>query len=84
VVIDASQQAGPLMEEISGVGGKLLESCDIFDIYQGEQIGKNKKSVAFSLTFRAEDRTLVDDEVNKIFDKIVKKLESEYSAELRK
>ncbi len=84
VVIDAAQQAGPLMREILGVGGKLLENCDIFDIYQGEQIGQDKKSVAFSLTFRAEDRTLVDEEVTKIFDKILKTLESKYNAILRK
>ena len=84
VVIDATQQAGPLIGQIQGVGGKLLESCEIFDIYQGEQIGKEKKSVAFSLLFRAEDRTLVDEEVNQVFEKIVKKLENEYGAQLRK
>ena len=84
VVMDASQQAGILMDDIRKTGGALLEKCDIFDIYQGEQVGKDKKSVAFSLTFRAEDRTLVDTEVNKIFDKIVTALENKYGAQLRK
>ena len=58
VVIDSAQQAGPLLGDIKNTGGALLEDCEIFDIYQGEQIGKDKKSVAFSLTFRAEDSTL--------------------------
>ncbi len=83
VVISASQQAGPLIGDIRKIGGKLLENCEIFDIYQSEQIGKDKKSVAFSLSFRAEDRTLVDDEVNKIFDKIVSGLGEKYKAEIR-
>ena len=83
VVMDASQQAGLLINEIKKVGGVLIESCDIFDIYQGEQIGVDKKSVAFSLSFRAEDRTLIDDEVNKVFGNIVKSLEKNFKAKIR-
>jgi len=83
VVMDASRQAGPLMNDIRKVGGALLENCEIFDIYQGEQTGKDKKSVAFSLVFRAEDRTLVDKEVNKVFIKIVTELEKKHGAKLR-
>ncbi len=83
VVMDRSQQAGPLIGEIKNVGGVLLESCEIFDIYEGAQLGENKKSVAFSLAFRAEDRTLVDEDINKLFDKIVKALEKKFDAKLR-
>ncbi|MDO4168484.1 MAG: phenylalanine--tRNA ligase subunit beta [Lachnospiraceae bacterium] len=63
-------------------GGKLLESVELFDVYEGNQIEKGKKSVAYSLTFRAKDRTLEEAEVNKVVDKILKKL-SELGAELR-
>jgi phenylalanyl-tRNA synthetase beta chain len=83
VVMDAQQQAGPLIGEIRTVGGAMLESCEIFDIYQGEQLEKGKKSVAFSLTFRAENRTLVDSEVNMIFGRLVSALDKKYGAKLR-
>lgn len=63
-------------------GGKLLESVELFDVYEGDQIEKGKKSVAYSLTFRAKDRTLEEAEVNKVVDKVLKKL-GELGAELR-
>ncbi len=83
VVMSKTQQAGPVIGEIKNVGGMLLESCDIFDIYEGAQIGENKKSVAFSLTFRAENRTLTDEDINKLFNKIVKALDKKFEAKLR-
>lgn len=83
VIIDLEQNAGPIMSTIRQMGGNLLESVEIFDIYQGEQIEKGKKSVAFSLVFRAQDRTLVDKEVNNKFNGIVKRLEKVYNAKLR-
>lgn len=64
-------------------GGKLLESVEIFDVYQGEQIDAGHKSMAYALVFRAADRTLVDEDVNKVMSKILKKLEAELDAELR-
>ena len=45
-----------------------------FDIYEGEQVGEGKKSVAFALTFRAKDRTLADTEINEIMEKILAEL----------
>jgi phenylalanyl-tRNA synthetase beta chain len=83
IMVDADQNAGPIMSTIKKMGGNLLESVDIFDIYQGEQIEKGKKSVAFSLVFRSLDRTLVDKEVNNKFNGIVKQLEKVYNAKLR-
>ncbi|NLY21408.1 MAG: phenylalanine--tRNA ligase subunit beta, partial [Tissierellia bacterium] len=63
--------------------GELLENFNVFDIYTGDQIGEGKKSVAFSLTFRAPDRTLVDSEINEITEKIIEKLQKELNAVLR-
>ena len=57
-------------------GGKLLEGFELFDIYEGDQIDKGYKSVAYSLTFRAQDRTLEEAEVNKIVDKILDELKT--------
>ena len=57
-------------------GGKLLEGFELFDIYEGDQIDKGYKSVAYSLTFRAQDRTLEEAEINKIVDKILDELKT--------
>ncbi len=64
-------------------GGKILESYQLFDVYEGKQIEEGCKSVAYSLTFRAEDRTLDDKEVSKAMDKILKGLEFELGVTLR-
>ena len=72
------------MEEIiRKKGGSLLEQYQLFDIYEGEQIGAGYKSLAYKITFRAKDRTLTDEEVFKAMDKIISGLE-ELGAELRK
>ena len=72
------------LEKISKKYGKdLLESFKVFDIYEGENIEEGKKSVAFSLVFRASDRTLEDAEVTEICEKIVAEIESEIKAKLR-
>ena len=57
-------------------GGKILESLTLFDIYEGEQVAKGFKSVAYSLTFRAKDRTLEDNDVNGAMKKILNGLQS--------
>lgn len=65
---------GTMEAAIEKRGGKLLESCNLFDVYEGEQVGADKKSVAFNLVFRANDRTLSDAEVNEVMDKILAEL----------
>lgn len=64
-------------------GGKYLESCQLFDVYQGPQIEDGYKSMAYALSFRAEDRTLVEEDVNKGMTKILAKLEEILEAKLR-
>ena len=59
---------------IEECGGSLLENYELFDIYEGSQIEEGKKSVAYSISFRAADRTLEDKEVSEIMDKILAKL----------
>jgi phenylalanyl-tRNA synthetase beta chain len=55
----------------------------LFDLYRGEQVGAGKKSLAYSLTFQAEDRTLTEKDANKMRDKIVARLNAELGAGLR-
>ncbi|NLY19118.1 MAG: phenylalanine--tRNA ligase subunit beta [Clostridiaceae bacterium] len=64
-------------------GGDILEEIRIFDVYKGEQVPEGMKSMAYTLTFRAYDRTLVDDDVNKIMEKILQGLKNAFDATLR-
>jgi len=82
-VVDEKILAYDIERAIKANGGKLLEKISLFDVYKGEQVSEGKKSMAYSLIFRAKDRTLTDDEVNKALDKILRKLKEEYGVELR-
>ena len=74
LVVDKTIFVGQIEKVIKKCGGKLLESCKLFDVYEGEQVAEGKKSVAYTMTFRAKDRTLEDAEVSQIIDKILKEL----------
>ncbi len=74
--------AGQVEAVIRKAGGKLLENYNLFDIYEGAQIQAGYKSMAYSISFRAEDRTLEDKEVNAAMEKILKGL-NELGIELR-
>ena len=67
--------AGDVEAVIEKKGGKLIESYELFDVYEGSQLGNGYKSLAYKIVFRAPDRTLKDDEVNNAMDKIIKALE---------
>jgi len=64
-------------------GGSILEEIKLFDVYRGEQVPEGMKSVAYTLTFRSPDRTLTDDEVNRIMENILDRLKTELDATLR-
>lgn len=83
MVVKEEIKVGDLEKEIKRVAGDLLESVKLFDVYRGAQILTGTKSVAFSLTYRAKDRTLVDTEVNDINTKVLVNLKDKYNAVLR-
>ena len=83
LVMEESVAVGPLMSEMRKAAGKLLESIEMFDVYRGVQIGEGNKSIAFSLTFRAADRTLNAEEVQKAMDKVQKVCAEKYNAVIR-
>lgn len=74
---------GEVEEVIRKNGGKLLEDCTLFDVYEGDQIEAGHKSVAYSISFRAADHTLEEKEITTVMDKILKGLEN-MGIELRK
>ncbi len=83
VVVAEGVPAQEVRETILAAGGRLLANVSLFDVYQGEQIPPRKKSLAFSLSYQAPDRTLTDKEVAKVQARIVRRLRSELGAELR-
>jgi phenylalanyl-tRNA synthetase beta chain len=82
-IIDKSVEAQTIMSLISKVGGKTLQSVDVFDVYVGENVDDNKKSLAFTVTFNDQNKTLTDEEVNALFESIIKEVEIKFGAILR-
>ena len=74
-------------EEIENVirraGSRLLTNIEVFDLYVGENIAANEKSIAYSLTFSSLDKTLTEEEVTLVFEKIIKDVENKVNAKLR-
>lgn len=83
VVVDEDIPADEVLLNIHKAGGKLVTGVNLFDIYRSEQIGKGKKSLAYSLTYQTSDRTLTDKDVAAIRKKIIRLLEQEVGANLR-
>lgn len=82
-VVKKDVTADTLINQIRKSGGRLLTNIDIFDVYVGENVGEDEKSVAFSLTFADPSKTLSDEEVTKVFEKIITEVESKLDAKLR-
>lgn len=83
VLVDRDVPAGALKKLAEHFGAKLLKSVEIFDVYTGEQLPEGKKSVALNLTFQSDERTLTDDDTQKAWEKIVRRMQNDYGAELR-
>ena len=83
VVADEAVGAGTMMDAIRAAAGKTLEDVKLFDIYRGDKLGKGVKSVAYSITLRAADRTLTEEEITATMDKVLKALKEKFDAELR-
>ena len=82
-IVKKDVTAGELLQQIKKSGGKLLSNVDIFDVYVGENVGEDEKSLAFSLTFQDATKTLNDAEVMDVFNKIIKDVETKIGAQLR-
>ncbi|MCI9365455.1 MAG: hypothetical protein HFJ54_02295 [Clostridia bacterium] len=84
LVVDKNIEAKEIQNVIKKAAGSKLEKVEVFDVYVGKGIEEGKKSLAFSLTFTAFDKTLTDEEINPILEKIIETCEKEFKAELRK
>ncbi|MCQ4119179.1 phenylalanine--tRNA ligase subunit beta [Rhodococcus tibetensis] len=83
VVVDATVPAGTVQEALRSGGGELLEDIRLFDVFEGEQVGPGRKSLAFALRFRGVDRTLTEDEASAARDAAVAAAAASVGAELR-
>jgi phenylalanyl-tRNA synthetase beta chain len=83
LVVEESISAWAVADLIRQTGGALVSSVRLFDVFRGGQVGAGKKSLAYSITYQASDRTLTDGEVAGVRQKIIKRLERELNATLR-
>jgi phenylalanyl-tRNA synthetase beta chain len=83
VIVDDALPAERVESVIRQAGGKLLASVRLFDLYRGAQVGEGKKSLAYSLTYQSYDKTLTDDEAQKVRQRIIRALEKELEAKVR-
>ena len=82
-IVNDSVDSYDLVREIKKSGGKLLTDVKVFDIYKGEKLDSDKKSIAYNLTFEDNTRTLTEDEVMKVFSTIIRNVETKFNAVLR-
>ena len=83
VICDLVTPAGDMRDAILSAGGENLKACGIFDVYTGHHIAPGKKSVAFSLTMRADDHTLTDEDAERTVQAVLAALKLEFGAEMR-
>ena len=82
-IVKKNISAKEITKEINHAGGRLLTNVNVFDVYTGDKVNENEKSLAFSLTFMDSTKTLTDEEVMSVFDKIIAGVTSKFNAVLR-
>ncbi len=83
VVVNEEITAGQIEEIIRNKGGKTIEDVRLFDLYRGSQIEEGYKSIAYSITYRSEEKTLTEEDVSKVHNKILNSLANQVGAILR-
>jgi phenylalanyl-tRNA synthetase beta chain len=83
VVVEETIPAARVEDVIRSAGGRMVTDMRLFDVYRGEQVGHGKKSLAYSLTYNDPERTLTDQDVAKVRERIIQKLAQELDAKLR-
>jgi phenylalanyl-tRNA synthetase beta chain len=83
IVVEESTPAGAVEAALRAGAGPLVTAVELFDVYRGEQLGQNRKSLAYRVTFTAPDRTLTDDDLVKVRKRIEKTLTQQVGGVLR-
>jgi phenylalanyl-tRNA synthetase beta chain len=74
LIVDESLPASGIMEQMRAYPSELIEDISIFDFYKGKNIPAGKKSLAFTIRYRAKDRTLTDFEIEELHGKIIRSI----------
>ena len=82
-VVNKNVTCNDVTQILKKVGGRLLNNIEVFDVYVGENVSQDEKSLAFSLTFIDPNKTLSDEEVTTIFNKMIEEVENKLDAKLR-
>ena len=83
-VVDQNIISKDIEKVIKNAGGSLLIDIEVFDVYTGSNVADDKKSIAYSLTFNDSKKTLTDEEVNNLMEKVIENVSKKFSAEIRK
>ena len=83
LVLERDLPAAVVIGAVKETASPLLESVEVFDVYEGQGIASGRKSVALACRYRAKDRTLTDEEVNRIHSAVVEHARTRLGAELR-
>ena len=83
-IVDKNITSKEIEMVIKKASGSALTNIEVFDVYTGENVGENEKSIAYSLTFNDTKRTLTEEEVMESFKKIIENVEKKCNAKLRK
>jgi phenylalanyl-tRNA synthetase beta chain len=83
IIVDAAIQSGQMLQFIQNFHPERLREVRLFDVYAGRPVPVGKKSLTFALIYRADDRTLTDEEVNTIQTRVVEQLHQCFGAQLR-
>ncbi len=83
MLVDVDVNAADIEKAMTKAAGQNLTQITLFDVYTGKQVEEGKKSLAFSLTFQSNDKTLTDAEIDPAIEKIVAKLQKDFNANLR-
>jgi phenylalanyl-tRNA synthetase beta chain len=83
VIVGRTSESAALMKIIKGMGKGLIESVDIFDVYEGKQIDPSERALAVRISYRSNKRTLTDDEVNTIHEEVIAEIRRQTGGRLR-
>ena len=82
-IVNKKVTSKEIMDILKHIGGRMVTNIDVFDVYTGENVNEDEKSIAYSMTFEEATRTLTDEEVMKVFNKMIEEVESKLNAKVR-
>ena len=83
MLIDDAIGASAIDEVIRKEGHELVKTIEVFDLYKGQQIGESKKSIAYTIEYRSDEKTLKDEDVNHVHAKIQESLVKKLGVQIR-